>query len=540
MSSSVALRHPRENAPVRARARARRAGAFAIGWPLEAAVLGGLTVLAFELRRRALGAPFWIDEGISVGIASHPLTEIPGLLRQDGSPPLFYVLLHWWMGIFGSSESSTHAFAATCAILSVPAGWWAARPFGRNAGLAAAALLAVSPYVGLYADETRMYSLVLLLTLLATGAFLRAFVLRRRRYVAVFAVLLAAVLYTHAWGAFYAVSAGLAWLGLVAWGPDRRRLALDGLLGFGGALVLFAPWLPTLAYQTAHTGAPWSHRPSGRSLSRAMERIFSGRMPETILLLVAGGGLVEILLRGPGAHRRAALGVVVIAALTLYVAWAWSHFNTPAWALRYLVIVLAPLAVAAGAGLGRIPILGAATLAVVALLSWQGKPSITTLQNKSDVSVVAHTLAPALPRGTLVFSPQPEQVPNLRYYLPSGMRFLTPLGPVRDAGVMDWRDAMKRLDGARYDRVLLPAVRRLRPRTRLLIVQPLFGSPDAPWTVRIRHIARRWHRSLRRSGLVRTVQIITPRHGSSRSTVSAILLVRTTHGRATRHARQRA
>jgi hypothetical protein len=537
MSSSVALGGSRRDATARALARARRLAETAGGRPLEAAVIAGLVVLAFGLRWRVLGAPFWIDEGISVGISSHPLSDIPGLLRQDGSPPLFYLLLHWWMALFGSTESATHAFTAAAAILAVPAAWWGARPFGRSAGLASAAMLAVLPFVGLYADETRMYSLMLLLTLLATGAFLRAFVLRRRPYVAVFAALLAAVLYTHAWGAFYAASAGVAWLGLLAWGPDRRRLAIDGALAFGGGLVLFAPWLPTLAYQTAHTGAPWSHRTSTRSLTHALQRLFGGQKPEIALLLVAGAGLAEIMRRGPAAQRRAALAVVGVTACTLCTAWAWSHFNTPAWALRYLVTVLAPLVIATGAGLGRIPILGAATLAVVGLLAWHGKPSARTLEHKSNVSVVARTLAPELPRGTMVFSVQPEQVPNLRYYLPPGLRYLTPLGPVRDPGVMDWRDALKRLRAARVEHVLLRTVAHMRPGSRLLLVQPLFSHPDAPWTVLIRQISRRWTRSLRQSGLVLTVRMVHPLSGSSRSTVAATLFERTTHVAAARHAR---
>ena len=44
--------------------------------------------------RRRIHARFWIDEGLSVGIASHPLVDIPGVLRQDGSPPLYYLLLN--------------------------------------------------------------------------------------------------------------------------------------------------------------------------------------------------------------------------------------------------------------------------------------------------------------------------------------------------------------------------------------------------------------------------------------------------------------
>src|SRR3712207_8764329 len=41
----------------------------------------------------------------------------------------------------------------------------------------------------------------------------------------------------------------------------RRRdweLLRDGLLAGGGALLLYAPWIPSLLYQAEHTGAPWS------------------------------------------------------------------------------------------------------------------------------------------------------------------------------------------------------------------------------------------------------------------------------------------
>src|SRR5436309_11413984 len=97
MSSAVALRDRGDRSWAAARSHLRRAGAWAWGWPLEAVVLLALVAAAVRLRTHALGAHLWIDEGISVGISSHPLGEIPGLLRQDGSPPLYYVLLHWWM-----------------------------------------------------------------------------------------------------------------------------------------------------------------------------------------------------------------------------------------------------------------------------------------------------------------------------------------------------------------------------------------------------------------------------------------------------------
>src|SRR5947209_19411620 len=96
---------------------------------------------------------------------------------------------------------------------------------------------------------------------------------------------------------------------------------------------------------------------------------------------------------------------------------------------------------------------------------------------------MAAALRAELPPGTLVASTQPEQVPVLRYYLPAGMRYVTPLGPQRDAGVVDWRDAMKRLRASTVAGWLEPALRSVRPGQRVLLAAAMFGRPDSPWTL---------------------------------------------------------
>ena len=85
-----------------------------------AALLSLLAVSAL-LRTRALDASLWIDEGISAGIASHPAGEIPGLLRQDGSPPAYYLLLHAWTELAGTSEAVLRAPSLAFALLAIPA-----------------------------------------------------------------------------------------------------------------------------------------------------------------------------------------------------------------------------------------------------------------------------------------------------------------------------------------------------------------------------------------------------------------------------------
>src|SRR4029079_10250314 len=98
------------------------------------------TVVSVLLRTGDLRAGFWIDEGIAVGIAQHSFTEIPGLLREDGSPPLYYLLLHGWLALTGDGEAAARALSLLFAAVLVPVSWWAGNAHGaRRAGLAARA-----------------------------------------------------------------------------------------------------------------------------------------------------------------------------------------------------------------------------------------------------------------------------------------------------------------------------------------------------------------------------------------------------------------
>src|SRR5437588_1578275 len=101
-------------------------------WLVAGGALVLLTALSLFMRTRYLSGQFWMDEALSVGISSHSLTSIPGVLRHDGSPPLFYLLLHVWMSVFGTSESATHAMSLMFGMLTIPAGMWAGWSlFGR-------------------------------------------------------------------------------------------------------------------------------------------------------------------------------------------------------------------------------------------------------------------------------------------------------------------------------------------------------------------------------------------------------------------------
>ena len=194
-------------------------------WVTTGGFLLVLILASAYIRTRYISGQFWMDEAITTGIASHSLSAIPGLLRHDGSPPLFYVLLHFWIRIFGASETATHALSLVFGLLTIPAGYWAGWSlFGRRAGLMAATLFAFSPFLTQYAGETRMYELMGLLGILATAAYVHGFVYRRRRYLILFALCQAAMFYTHAWGMFFAAGALIALIPIWLVSEDRKSV----------------------------------------------------------------------------------------------------------------------------------------------------------------------------------------------------------------------------------------------------------------------------------------------------------------------------
>lgn len=439
------------------------------------AAVGLVATLAY-LWSRGRHTWYWTDEALSLGISSHSLAELPEVLAQDTSPPLYHVLLNLWMTWFGSSEAATHSLSLLFALAVVPAALWAGWSlFDRRTGWMCAVLAAVSPFLATYANETRMYSLVALLSLLVTATFAHAFVHRRRRFVPVFSLLLALTLYTHYWGFFLALGTGAALVVCLGRSAERRPMILDGVLAYGVAGLLFAPWLPTLLYQRAHTVVGWALPPTLQLVRDDVVALVGGPVPAVALALGAGGALVLLLRRPWDRSSLLTLALVIIAVVAVSAGWATSRTNAQ-WHGRYLGIVLAPVLLVLGAALARAGQTAVAAVAVVAVLSAPLSAAVP-LDAKSDAKGWAQEVGTVLKPGDLVFAPI-GAVPLLARYLPAGLRYATTTGPVVDPLAADWRDAMERLGGGGPVASLVPLVERLPAGGHVLLSCPAVEVAD--------------------------------------------------------------
>jgi mannosyltransferase len=464
-------------------------------WLRVGAFTLALIAASAAIRTYFIGGQLWMDEAITTGIASHPVAQIPGLLLHDGSPPLYYVLLHFWMAAFGMSEVATHSLSLLFGLATIPIGIWAGWSlFGRRAGLMSGVLFAFNAFLSQYAQETRMYELMGLFGLIATAAFMHAFVYRRRRYLPVFAATEALMLYTHAWAIFYGVGTALVVLFLMWLSDEPKALLRDGIMVYGAAAIAFLPWLPNFIYQATHTGAPWDARPRFGAPIQVSRNLLGGDRVTMALAMPAVIGFAGL---GSRARRRTteakALWVLLlIPVLTLALAWIASQI-TPAWVARYFAPVLAPILLAAAWGCSRAGVLGA--LGVLASVIFLANPATVAPHYKSNMREVGAEMGPLLHRGDLVITGQPEQIALMWYYLPGGLRWASTLGPVADPTYMNWVNAMKRLDAAHPASVLDPMIAKLRVGQQVLFVRPLTQGASnwrAPWTRMVRRRSAQW------------------------------------------------
>ena len=144
-------------------------------WPRGEAVCLALTVLiAAGLRFAWLNRhSLWFDEVVTMRLALAPdLSELARLLPKIDAvgAPLYPLLLHYWIGLFGSSDLAARLLSAVISLATVTTACWVGTvAYNRRVGLWCAWLVALCPAEVQYAQEVRMYSILVLVTCLCWG-----------------------------------------------------------------------------------------------------------------------------------------------------------------------------------------------------------------------------------------------------------------------------------------------------------------------------------------------------------------------------------
>lgn len=407
----------------------------------------------------------WLDEALTAHIASLPIGQIPGALRHDGHPPLYYVLVHLWTQVFGTSDLAFRSLAGVFGVALLPLAWLVGRRVGgRSAAWCTVVLVAILPYALRYSTENRMYSLLMLLAL--AGYLLVDDALRRPRLLTLVGVALvtSAMLWTHYWA---------MWLGLTAAAcvtvrlvrsrragePAEARAAGKVLAALVVGALTFVPWLGTLAYQRAHTGTPWASRSLPPSVLVSSVQDLGGAINATDAI---GGWVVAlVVLIGLFATRSDSARVLLdLRTQPLARRMAWLCLGTmgvgsfvmlatnSAFQSRYNAVWLPFAFVIGGLGLAlfRGPVIQRAALAVVVLSCTPGAVNNVLLPRSQSRQAADAIVQYGHPGDVVALCPD-QLGPSLMRELPAGFQ-VGSYPTFSDPSTVDWADYNARTHAA--------------------------------------------------------------------------------------------
>jgi uncharacterized membrane protein len=340
--------------------------------PMDLLALAGVTALAAALRFATLTTQsYWFDEAQ----AAHEMQLSFGSLihtigAQETSPPLYFVLAWLWAKVFGTGEAGLRSLSALAGTAVVPVTYLCARELvSKRAGLVAALLAALSPFLIWYSQEAREYMLLCLFCGLSLLFFARSLRDPSRRNLAWWAVCSALALLTHFFAGFL-VAPEAIWL-LVSARTRATAVAVSAVVVVEAALA------PLAISDTSHplgwlTQFPLSTRIQQVPVSFAFGTLYRSSMVNYGLLGAALlAGLLMVLLVA-GANRRELRGAGVAAALAgavLLIPLLFALAGHDFYIARALMPAWIPLAVVVGAACtaSRARAAGAALAAVLAV-----------------------------------------------------------------------------------------------------------------------------------------------------------------------------
>jgi uncharacterized membrane protein len=164
-------------------------------------------------------------------------------IEEPQLPPLYFLLARFWVQWFGSSVAVTRSLSALISLLAFLCTYWLCQELFDLplVGWVAIALVAVSPFHVLYAQEARPYSLWTVTILLSSAALLRAMRVKTKLSWGIYAATLSLGLYTYLFSGLVAIGHGIY---VVATESFRlSKIVVAYLLASLAGFITFVPWL---------------------------------------------------------------------------------------------------------------------------------------------------------------------------------------------------------------------------------------------------------------------------------------------------------
>ncbi|HEY9849900.1 MAG TPA: glycosyltransferase family 39 protein [Leptolyngbyaceae cyanobacterium] len=181
-------------------------------------------------------------------------------VEEPQLPPLYFVVLRFWVQFFGDSVAAIRSFSAFISLFAFPCMYWLCRELFESplVGWVAIGLIAISPFHLLYAQEARPYSLWIVTILLSSAALLRAIRLQTKFSWGIYAVCMTLGLYSFLFSGFVTIGHGI--YVFIREGFRLTKIVTAFMLSSLAGLLALTPWTLAIMSNFSKTqgGTNWA------------------------------------------------------------------------------------------------------------------------------------------------------------------------------------------------------------------------------------------------------------------------------------------
>jgi len=357
---------------------ARRQPGRPLGMTRGTWLLIGITIVAAALRFATISSQsYWLDESQ----AAHEMQLSFGAMlgawsTYEWNPPLYAVLLWPWAKVFGTGAIALRTLSALLGTAFIPLMYLCTRELvSRRAGIVAAMLAAVNPFMIWYSQEAREYMLLMVLCAGSVLFFARAWRSRSRRELLWWTALSILALLTQYYAGFLIAAEGLALVSRI-----RSRVSLAALGAIAAVEATLIPHvLPRLQTPVPFiVDLPLSVRLQQVPVSFSMNTLYQSGLVSYGLLgaAVLAAALIALLVSGGSRRELRGAGIAaLLAAAVLLVPLLLALAGHDDYLARGLMPGWIPLAIviAAACTASRVQVWGAALgVALLAMFVYAG------------------------------------------------------------------------------------------------------------------------------------------------------------------------
>jgi uncharacterized membrane protein len=293
----------------------------------------------------------WSDETYTISMLNGTFSDFNAKFRNDLHPPLYYLGLRLYTGLFGLSTTSLRAFSVIGVLSTLFFGYFSGqRVFGKRGALYLCLLLISIPMLSVYSHQARMYTWA---AFSVTGVFLYSCLFIRTgttRDLILLLVFTVASMYIHYYSMIAAFMGNLFVLLYLILTKNRKWL--NHLLSLLIAVILFLPWISMFVVQIKRVqNAFWAPEVSLQTILSCFtipftEQFWTTDYSKSLTILMYALIVLTIVLsftKSFSGYRLVLWLSLFIFLGTLFIATIISLFTQPILYYRYVAVIVTML-----------------------------------------------------------------------------------------------------------------------------------------------------------------------------------------------------